>query len=295
MTWPPPGMRHGRAETLGSAMAYVRGGTGPTALFLHGNPTSSFLWRGVLARLTDVADCVAVDLIGMGRSGKPDLDYGFADHARYLEAFADRLGLRGVTVVGHDWGVALGLDLLRRRPDVVARIAVCEGHLRPFAHWADMDAGAAGLFSRLREPGTGERLVLEENFFVEQVLPAGMNRALSPGEWAVYREPYPGPADRKPVLAWTRQIPVAGDPPDVHAIMLANQEPLLRGAVPRLLIHGTPGSVVGAGVVAWCQAARGPGLDIVNVGAGTHFLPEDQPAAIATAIRSWLTSSATGS
>lgn len=287
MTWPLPGLRQGRVEVLGSALAYVRGGAGPTLLFLHGNPTSSFLWRGVLACLTDAADCVAVDLIGMGRSGKPDLDYGFADHARYLEAFADQLGLRDITVVGHDWGAVLGLDLLRRRPDVVAGIAVCEGHLRPFADWRDMDSGSADLFSRLREPGTGERLVLEENFFVEQVLPAGMNRVLSPEERAVYREPFPGPDDRKPVLAWARQIPVAGDPPDVHEIVVANQTTLLRGPARRLLLHGTPGSVVPADVVAWCRA-RSTGLDIVNVGEGTHFLPEDQPAAIAGAIRSWL-------
>lgn len=153
--WPPPGMRHGSAEVLGSAMAYIRGGVGPTLLFLHGNPTSSFLWRGVLARLTDVADCMAVDLIGMGRSGKPHLDYGYGYHARYLEAFTDALGLRGVTVVGHDWGAVLGLDLLRRRSDVVARIAVCEGHLRPFRGWADMDSGSADLLSRLRGAWAG--------------------------------------------------------------------------------------------------------------------------------------------
>jgi haloalkane dehalogenase len=154
-----------------------------------------------------------------------------------------------------------------------------------------MDDGAADLFSMLRVPGTGERLVLEENFFVEQVLPAGMNRALSPDERAAYREPYPSSADRRPVLAWTRQIPVAGDPPDVHEVVSANQELLLHGTVPRLLLHGTPGSVVGADVVAWCRA-NSTGVDIVNVGEGTHFLPEDQPVAIADAIRSWLASSA---
>lgn len=285
--WPPPGMHADRAAVLDSSMAYVRGGTGPVLLFLHGNPTSSFLWRKVLAGLTDVADCVAVDLVGMGRSGKPDLDYGFADHARYLEAFADALGLRRVTVIGHDWGAVLGLHLLRRRPDIVGRIAVCEGHLRPFSGWSDMDPGSAGLFSQLRTPGIGERLVLEENFFVEQVLPAGMSHTLSSGEWAEYRAPFPEAADRKPVLRWVFQIPVGGDPPDVHEIVLANQETLLRNSVPRLLLYGTPGSVIDASVVSWCRA-RGTGLDVAHVGEGTHFLPEDQPSGIAEALRSWL-------
>ena len=112
-------------------------------LFLHGNPTSSFLWRRVLPGLTGSARCVAVDLIGMGQSGKPAIGYRFADHASYLEAFADQLGLRDVTVVGHDWGAVLGLDLLRHRPDVVGRIAVCEGHLHPFSRWEDMGQGPA--------------------------------------------------------------------------------------------------------------------------------------------------------
>ena len=175
---------------LGSRLAFVTGGHGDAVLFVHGNPTSSFLWRRVLPGLTGSARCVAVDLIGMGRSGKPDISYGFADHAAYLEAFADLLGLRDVTVVGHDWGAVLGLDLLRRRPDVVGRIAVCEGHLHPFGRFADMGPGAGELFARLRTPGLAEQLVLQENFFIEQVLPGGMTRPLSAAEHDAYRAPF---------------------------------------------------------------------------------------------------------
>jgi haloalkane dehalogenase len=189
--WPPPGMSSGEVPVLGSQLAFVAGGRGDTVLFLHGNPTWSFLWRRVLPGLTGSARCVAVDLIGMGRSGKPAIAYRFADHAAYLEAFADQLGLRDVTVVGHDWGAVLGLDLLRRRPDVVGRIAVCEGHLHPFSRWQDMGPDAGELFSRLRTPGAGEQLVLRENFFIEQVLPGGMNRPLTAAEHDAYREPFP--------------------------------------------------------------------------------------------------------
>jgi haloalkane dehalogenase len=280
-------MSFGEVAVLGSRLAFVIGGRGDTVLFLHGNPTSSFLWRRVLPGLTGSARCVAVDLIGMGRSGKPDIGYGFADHAAYLEAFADRLGLRDVTVVGHDWGAVLGLDLLRRRPDVVGRIAVCEGHLHPFGRWEDMGPGAGELFARLRTPGVGEQLVLQENFFIEQVLPAGMNRPLCAADHAAYRAPFPAPRDRLPVLRWIQQIPVGGDPADVDAVVRRNQDALLRGPVPRLLLHGEPGSVVGPAEVDWCRR-ESTGLEIVSVGAGTHFLPEDQPEAFSRALAAWL-------
>ena len=285
-----PGMSFGEVPVLGSRLAYVAGGHGDTVLFLHGNPTWSFLWRQVLPALIGSARCVAVDLIGMGRSGKPDIGYRFADHAAYLEAFADQLELGGVTVVGHDWVAVLGLDLLRRRPDIVGRIAVCEGHLHPFARWADMGPGAGELFSQLRTPGLGEQLVLQENFFVEQVLPAGMNRPLTPAEHDAYRDPFRTLRDRLPVLRWIQQIPVGGDPADVDAAIRRNQDTLLRGQVPRLLLHGEPGSVVGPAEVDWCRR-EGAGLTIVSVGAGTHFLPEDQPGAISRALAAWLAGS----
>ena len=285
--WPPPGMAFGEVPVLGSHLAFVAGGHGDTVLFLHGNPTSSFLWRRVLPGVTGSARCVAVDLIGMGQSGKPHIDYRFADHAAYLEAFADQLGLRDVTVVGHDWGAVLGLDLLRRRPDVVGRIAVCEGHLRPFGRFEDMGPGAGELFARLRAPGAGEHLVLQENFFIEQVLPGGMSRPLSRAEHDAYRAPFPAPRDRLPVLRWIQQIPVGGDPAEVDAVVRRNQAALLHGPAPRLLLHGDPGSVVGPAEVDWCRR-ESAGLEIVSVGAGTHFLPEDQPEAFSRALAAWL-------
>ena len=170
---------------------------------------------------------------------------------------------------------------------MVGRIAVCEGHLHPFSRWEDMGPGAGELFSRLRTPGAGEQLVLRENFFIEQVLPGGMNRPLTAAEHDAYREPFPTPRDRLPVLRWIQQIPVNGDPADVDAAVRRNQDVLLRGPVPRLLLHGEPGSVVGAAELDWCRRDSA-GLEIVNVGAGTHFLPEDQPEAISRALTAWL-------
>jgi haloalkane dehalogenase len=291
--WPSARLAMRSVDVLDSQMSYVEGGPAdaPLIVFLHGNPTSSFLWRNVLMGLVDDYRCLALDLIGMGSSGKPDLDYGFADHARYVEAFADAVGLREVTLIGHDWGAVLSLDLLRRRRDVVARIAVCEGHLHPFASWDAMDAGSRDLFRRLRTPGIGEQLVLAENFFVEQVLPGGMLRTLSREEWEVYRAPFESPGQRWPILRWIQQIPIAGNPRDVTDVMRHNQLALLHDVAPRLLMYGDPGSVVGPDEVAWAQR-EGKGLRVVGVGSGTHFLPEDQPDAIAAAVRSWLRDSA---
>jgi haloalkane dehalogenase len=288
--WPPARTTFDAVDVLDSQMAYVVGGpaTAPaTLLFTHGNPTSSFLWRHVIADLVSTYRCIAVDLIGMGRSGKPDIAYVYADHARYLEAFAHRIGLRDAVLIGHDWGAVLGLDLMCRRPDVIAAAAVCEGHLHPFTSWEQMDHGSRDLFQPLRTPGIRERMVLEENFFIETVLPGGIEHSLSPDEWQAYRAPYPTPADRVPILQWIQQIPIGQDPPDVTRIVLRNQQTLLHGPGRRLLLHGMPGAVVGAAEVAWCRQ-ESTGLDITCIGAGTHFLPEDQPEAIAREIRSWL-------
>ena len=163
-----------------------------------------------------------------------------------------------------------------RAPDVPVQNATYNGRGPPRCRREDMGPGAGELFSRLRTPGVGEQLVLQENFFIEQVLPGGMNRSLTAAEHDAYREPFPTPRDRIPVLRWIQQIPVNGDPADVDAAIRRNQEVLLRGPVPRLLLHGEPGSVVGAAELDWCRRDSA-GLEIMNVGAGTHFLPEDQP------------------
>ena len=273
-------------DVLGSRMSWVEVGDGPPVLFLHGNPTSSFLWRNILGPVADRGwRCLALDLIGMGRSGKPDLGYRLADHVRYLDAFLDTLELPPAVLVGHDWGAVLAIDLLGRRPDRATGLAVMEGHLHPVDGWADL--GGGDLFETLRRPGTGERMVLEDNLFVEQVLPAGMAHRLSDGEFAAYREPFLAPAHRRPVLQWAREIPVAGEPADVVALVESNQRVLATARVPVLLMHATPGAVVTATEVEWCRRTC-PGVEIVHVGEGTHFLPEDRPAEIAASLVAWL-------
>ena len=178
-------------EVLGTHLHHVEVGSGPVVLFLHGNPTSSFLWRNVLGPVAATGRrCIALDLVGMGGSGKPRLDYRFADHARFLDAWLEAADVRPDVVVGHDWGAVLAIDLLTRRPDSLQGIVFLEGHLHPIASWDDMDAGARDLFGSLRTPGVGERMVFEDNVMVEAVLPAGVLRTLDVEEHDAYRRPF---------------------------------------------------------------------------------------------------------
>jgi haloalkane dehalogenase len=269
-------------------MHYLEAGTGDPVLFLHGNPTSSRLWRRVIPLLADTGRrCLAVDLIGMGRSGKPEIDYRLADHIRYLDALIDSLGLANLTLVGHDWGAVIALNYARRFPDRVAGVAFLEGHLHPIEHWADLDQGGREMFQRLRTPGVGEQLVIEENFFLEKVLPAGTLRTLTETEMQAYREPFLAPASRRPMLRWPREIPIEGTPADVVALVLANQAVITDPAMPTLLLYADPGAVIGPAEVDWCRE-HGRSLTMTNVGQGTHFLPEDCADQIAAGLRRWL-------
>ncbi len=277
-------------DLLGTALHYREVGDGPPVLFLHGNPTSSFLWRHVLARADGSHRYLALDLVGMGRSGKPDLEYRLADHIAHVDAFIDALELRDAVLVGHDWGVTIALDRLRRFPDQVRGVAFMEGHLRPPVRWDVFDNGGRELFEQLRTTGVGERLALDDNVLVDTVLPAGLQRRLQPAELASYRRPYPDRASRRPLLQWAREIPIEGQPDDVAQLMAAAARHLHASPVPKLLVHAPPGALVTPEVVDWCTTQLS-NLSAVDVGrpAG-HFLPEDRPGEVAEALGGWLRS-----
>lgn len=281
---------HIRSQMIGvkdSEMHYLESGSGDPIVFLHGNPTSSYLWRNVIPHLEPHGRCLAVDNIGMGRSGKPNLAYRLVDHLAYIDAWFTTLDLRNVTFVTHDWGVVIGLAMAMRYPDRVQAIAFMEGHIRPIARWDDFDADSQTMFKQLRTPSLGETMVIEENFFIETILPAGTRRTLSGEEMDAYRAPYRDKHARKPMLRWANEIPIAGEPADVHAIVEANQAFLATSAIPTLLLYGLPGAIIGASDVAWCTQTCQQ-LTAIDVGAGIHFLPEDQPDAIGMAIAGWL-------
>lgn len=276
-------------DLLDSHMAYIDAGQGETTVvLLHGNPTSSHIWRHVIPRLTGSARVIAPDLIGMGESGKPDIDYSYADHAAYLEAFLDALGVANPVLVGYDWGGSLALDWAARHPGQALGVVVMETFLRPMT-WAEFPAGAVEFFRTLRTPGAGERMALEENWFIENAIRA-TNGGIADADMAVYRKPYPDPASRKPLLAWPRQIPLgeAGGPFE-PAEVTARFEDYVRWMVstpevPKLLLTASPHGLGSPAMVEWAKA-RVAGLTVSSIGEEVgHHAPEDAPEAIAEAV-----------
>lgn len=288
---PPPNSLEPAMHNLAileSHLAYREAGAGPAVVFLHGNPTSSYLWRDVIPHVAGQARCLAPDLIGMGRSGKPELAYRFADHARYLDAWFDALALRDVVLVGHDWGGALAMDWAARHPDRVRGLVLLETFLRPM-QWSEWPPEGAELFRALRTPGVGERLALDQNQFLARSLAHGVQRGLAADERAAYEAPYRDPASRRPLLQWPREIPIDGEPADVAAIV-ARYDAWLASTpgLPKLLLtFDSPSPLGSPAVIAWARD-HVAALEIVPLGAAGHHAPEDRPHDIGRAIASWL-------
>ena len=266
-----------------STMSWVDVGAGaPAVVFLHGNPTSSYLWRNVIPHVAGRARCLAPDLIGMGASGdSPSGGYTFADHARYLDAWFDAVLPDGrVVLVVHDWGSALGFDWARRHAGRVAGIAYMEGIVRPVT-WADWPENARKVFQAMRGPG-GEEMVLQKNVFVERILPASVLRGLGEAEMAVYRRRFAEPGEaRRPTLAWPRQIPIEGEPADVVRVVEAYGSWLETSDVAKLFVNAEPGSILVGTQRDYCRTW--PNQTEITV-PGSHFVQEDPPHAIGRAV-----------
>jgi haloalkane dehalogenase len=272
---------------LDSTMHYTDSGTGTAFVFLHGNPGSSQLWRNVLPGV-GAGRLLAPDLIGMGRSGKPDIGYTFADHARYLDAWFDAAGLDRVVLVGHDWGGALAFDWAARHPSRVLGLAFFEAIVKPMSS-AELSPQALQRSRTIRTPGAGEQLVLDQNLFVRQAFTGGV---LTPVDEAVldgYLAPYPTRESRRPILAWARQIPIDGEPAELVARIEAYDAWLAASRrVPKLLLtfEGSPTLLITPELARWC-AANIAALEIEAGGKAGHHAPEDRPAEIAAAISGW--------
>ncbi len=277
-------------NVLDSHIHYVESGEGDPILFIHGNPTSSYLWRNVVPFLSGQGRTIAVDLVGMGRSGKPEIAYRYQDHYAYLTAFIDALNLTNLTLVTHDWGAALGFDYAAQHPDRVKRIAFMEGVLPPIFPQPSFEAMGeemGGMFRAFKDPVKGRELIIDNHMFVEQVLPGFVNRPLGEVAMTEYRRPYLSPADREPLLAWPREIPIAGEPQDVVERMAAIKTFMQTTEKPVLLLHADPGVVVPLQVVPW-YVANIQNIETTFLGQGLHFLQEDQPDAIGRAISDWV-------
>ncbi|WP_067884346.1 haloalkane dehalogenase [Nocardia vaccinii] len=273
-------------DVLDSFMNYTDTGEGKPVVFLHGNPTSSYLWRNVIPHVSGEVRALAPDLIGMGESGKPDIGYRFADHARYLDAWFDALGLDQVVLVGHDWGGALAMDRAARFPGRVRGIALVETFLRPLS-WAEMPSQGADLFRRFRSP-EGERMILQENMFIEFNLPFGA-KSLTPADLDVYRAPYPTPESRRPMLVWPREIPFDGEPADIAAVMDGYGRAMATSPqIPKLIMAVQDGVGLGANEAIDWAAATFANVETVGIGSAGHHAPEDRPEEIGTAVARWL-------
>lgn len=280
-----PYTRH-RINVLDSDMAYVDVGTGDPIVFLHGNPTSSYLWRNVIPHVESLGRCLAPDLIGMGDSGKnPSGSYRFVDHARYLDAWFAALGLtKNVTLVVHDWGSALGFHWAQRHPERVKALVYMEAIVRPLT-WEEWPEAAMKMFKVFRSPD-GEEVVLQKNIFVERILPASVLRGLTPKEMEVYRRPYREPGEsRRPTLTWPRQIPLGGEPADVVAIVDSYGSWLATSNIPKLFINADPGMILVGAQRDLCRTW--PHQQEVTV-KGLHFIQEDSPVEIGQAVAKFI-------
>jgi haloalkane dehalogenase len=262
-------------------------GDGTTFVFLHGNPGSSHQWRAVLEHV-GVGHVLAPDLIGMGRSGKPDVAYDFADHARYLDAWFESVGVDRVVLVGHDWGGALALDWAARHPHRVLGIAFFESIVKPM-EWSDLSPQARARSELVRTPGAGEERVLTTDAFIRQAFTGGVLTPVDGADLEAYLAPFPTPESRAPVLAWARQMPLGGEPKAVvDRIEAADRWLATSESVPKLLLtfEGSPTLLIDAAMAAWCAASIAS-LEIVDGGRAGHHAQEDRPEAIAAEIGRW--------
>jgi haloalkane dehalogenase len=277
-------------DVLDSHMAYHERGEGAPVLFLHGNPTSSYLWRDVIPELHGLGRLIAPDLIGMGDSAKlpnpgPDT-YRFTTHRRYLEAFIDAVigPVASIVLVVHDWGSALGFDWANRHRERVRGIAYMEGIPRPVASWDEWSPSATPIFQGFRSD-KGDAMILDRNMFVERVLPGSVLRKLTEAEMAEYRRPFLQREDRWPTLTWPRQIPIAGEPADVVQIAAGYSQWMAENDVPKLFVNAEPGAILVGAVRDFCRGWKNQTEVTVP---GSHFIQEDSGPAIGRAVAGWI-------
>ncbi|MBX3507318.1 MAG: haloalkane dehalogenase [Parvibaculum sp.] len=277
-----------RVTISGRRMAYSEMGEGDPIVFLHGNPTSSYLWRNVMPHLAGQGRCIAPDLIGMGDSEKLEPSgperYTFREHRRFLDAFLETLGItRNVTLVIHDWGSALGFDWANRHRGAVEGIAYMEGIVRPL-EWDEWNQDARRIFEGFRSEA-GEEMILKRNLFIEAVLPGSILRKLTEEEMAVYRRPFAEEGEsRRPTLSWPRQIPLGGEPADVVEIAADYARWMSQNGLPKLFINADPGAILTGAQREFCRGWKNQTEVTVR---GSHFLQEDSPHEIGEAIAAW--------
>lgn len=277
-------------DVLGKKMAYYDQGTGTPIVFLHGNPTSSYLWRHTIAELDGVGRLIAPDLIGMGDSEKlpnpgPET-YTFENHSKYLYALLDQLigPSEKIILVIHDWGSALGFNWAYKNPERVLGITYMEGIVRPYAEWSEWSQRATPVFQGFRSEA-GEEMILDKNLFVERVLLGSIIRQMSEAEKTEYRKPFLKREDRWPTLSWPRQLPIAGEPPHIVKLVDAYSKWMAQTDFPKLFINADPGAILTGAPREFCRSWKNQTEETVS---GLHFIQEDSGAEIGRHVKAWI-------
>ncbi len=272
-------------EVNGSKIHYVDEGSGDPILFLHGNPTSSYLWRNIIPYMTELGRCIAPDLIGMGKSDKPQIPYRFSDHYKYVKGFIEKLELKNITLVIHDWGSGLGFHYAMENEDNVKGLAFMEALLKP-SSWSDFPKDFKIGFKLMRTPVLGWFMISVMNVFVKQILPQATVRDFTAEEMSVYLEPYKTIGSRIPVRVWPTEIPIDGTPSDMHELISDYNLKLQNSDLPKLLFYADPGGIITSKVVDWCKSNL-KNLRTVDIGPGIHYIQEDNPHKIGEELSAW--------
>jgi len=277
-------------EVNGSKIHYLEQGSGDPILFLHGMPTSSYLWRNIIPGISDQARCIAPDLIGMGESDKPDIEYRIFDHIKYIEGFIDALNLKNITLVMHGWGSVIGFDYARRHEDNVKALSFFESHVRPTTDWNMLSLPVQQFASLLSRPGAAYRAVVQQNYLVNKLLPRGVIRPLQSEELAVYQKPFRTPESRKPLWQYVQDLPLGEGPDDVVELIAQYSTWLEKTPLPKLMMYAIPGFITTVATVQWARDHM-QNLELVGLDDVLHFAQESVPELFSQKLREWYTSS----
>ncbi len=273
-------------EVFGSKLSYLEQGSGAPMLFLHGVPTSSYLWRNIIPALENEARCIAPDLIGMGNSDKPDIEYTIFDHIKYIEAFIDQLDLKEITLVLHAWGSVIGFDIAMRRPELFKGIAFIESQIRPMVDSSMVSLPMHEINALVNNIEEGKHLVMDSTYYVDQILPAGVLRHLTDEEMQEYRRPFLKPGSCKPIWQFLLDLPKGCRQTPVLDLITNYSEKLQHSDIPKLMMFAVPGFNTTIDTVQWAEQHL-PNLTLVDIDEGLHYPQESNPELIASELKQW--------
>lgn len=270
----------------GSRMHYIEEGNGDPVLFIHGIPTSSYLWRNIIPGLSDQAHCIAIDLIGMGKSDKPDIDYRIFDHINYVDTFINSLDLKNITLVMHGWGSVIGFDYARRHEENIKGLAFYESHVRPTTNWNMLSLPVQQFATLLNRSNASYRAIVEKNYLVNKLLPRGVVRDLTVEEMKAYRSPFPTPESRKVLWQYIQDLPLGNGPKDVINLISRYSKWLQQTPIAKLLLYAVPGFITTIETVQWAKNHL-KNIELFGLDNALHFAQESIPEIFSKKLREW--------